>query len=235
MNLQLTTLQLENSALHKEISQLRLQLIQNDDLCDEKLRKALAESRELRRDVSELKFWKEQAIQRNMFLERPHDEIQSRLITMSSICTQQAISTEQDTKARMELAAMLSTAKSEDDTTINVLNTGADRAGPLHERLAGRTETWRAANIQYDKKYCSRAEQFETAFSNFRNGASNSRLPLTIDTTEDMKSRALDCALAYNPLDEGVPEIAQKPLWKPLQLQLSSLRMKHCQTPRKVI
>jgi len=203
MNLQLTTLQLENSALHKEISQLRLQLIQNDDLCDEKLRKALAESRELRRDVSELKFWKEQAIQRNMFLERPHDEIQSRLITMSSICTQQAISTEQDTKARMELAAMLSTAKSEDDTTINVLNTGADRAGPLHERLAGRTETWRAANIQYDKKYCSRAEQFETAFSNFRNGASNSRLPLTIDTTEDMKSRALDCALAYNPLDEG--------------------------------
>ena len=163
MNSQMTTLQQENSALHKEISHLRLQLIRNDDLCDEKLRKALAESRELRRDVSELKFGKEQATQCNMFLERPHDEIQSRLITISSICTQHAISTEQDTKACMELAAMLSTTKSEDGTTINVLDTGADRAGPLHERLAGRTETWRAANIQNDKKYCSRAEQVETA------------------------------------------------------------------------
>ena len=203
MNSQMTTLQQENSALHKEISHLRLQLIRNDDLCDEKLRKALAESRELRRDVSELKFGKEQATQCNMFLERPHDEIQSRLITISSICTQNAISTEQDTKARMELAAMLSTAKSEDDTTINVLNTGADRAGPLHERLAGRTETWRAANIQNDKKYCSRAEQVETALSNFREGASNSKPRLTTDTLEDMKSCALDCALSCNLLDEG--------------------------------
>ena len=142
-----------------------------------------------------------------MFLERPHDEIQSRLITISSICTQQAVSTEQDTKARMELAAMLSTTKSEDGTTINVLNTGADRAGPLHERLAGRTETWRAANIQNDKKYCSRAEQVETALSNFREGASNSRLRLAIDTIEDMKSCALDCALSCNPLDEGVQKL----------------------------
>ena len=71
----MTLKQEKNAALLEENSQLRLQLIHNDELCDEKLRRAFAESCKLQRSVTELKFWKEQAIQRNVQFERLHDEI----------------------------------------------------------------------------------------------------------------------------------------------------------------
>lgn len=129
----LMTLKQENAALLEENSQLRLQLIHNDELCDEKLRRAFAESCKLQRSVTELKFWKEQAIQRNVQFERLHDEIRGRLKSGNY----QVVSTEQDAQARMELTAMLDTANIENHRNVNVLISGADdRAAALQERLA---------------------------------------------------------------------------------------------------
>lgn len=130
------TLKQENGALLKENSQLRVQLIQNDESCDEKLRRALAESCKLEREVSELKFWKEQAIQRHVLLEKLHDEMQVRLKTFSSVNSNQVVSIEQDAQARMELAAMLSISSCDDAAAKNLLIAGADdRAAALQERL----------------------------------------------------------------------------------------------------
>tara|TARA_B110000483_G_C18203720_1_gene546545 strand:- start:1343 stop:5425 length:4083 start_codon:yes stop_codon:yes gene_type:complete len=134
--MQTMTLKQENGALLKENSQLRVQLIQNDESCDEKLRRALAESCKLEREVSELKFWKEQAIQRHVLLEKLHDEMQVRLKTFSSVNSNQVVSIEQDAQARMELAAMLSISSCDDAAAKNLLIAGADdRAAALQERL----------------------------------------------------------------------------------------------------
>ena len=131
----------ENGAVLKENSLLHMELIKKDETCNEKVRRALAEMHKLESTVSELIFWKEQASQRYIQLEKRHDDAKDRLDALTSGSCTLTMSNTHDPAAQMDLTTVLGKSIgqfSHEETSSKACFNGADdRAAALQERLVG--------------------------------------------------------------------------------------------------
>ena len=105
----------ENGKVLKENSLLHMEIIRKDEECDERLRSAAAASRKLEDEVTELKFWKQQHIERYLELEKIHGGVKAKLDTVlnGTGATTRSVSagtTGEDAEARMQLTTALNAA-----------------------------------------------------------------------------------------------------------------------------
>ena len=100
----------ENGKVLKENSLLHMELIKKDEACDEKLRAAAAEARELENVVAELGFWKRQHVEKHATLEREYEACKEKLNDVITGTYAFSKVPGEDIKARMELSDALKQA-----------------------------------------------------------------------------------------------------------------------------
>ena len=100
----------ENGKVLKENSLLHMELIKKDEACDEKLRAAAAEARELENVVAELGFWKRQHVEKHATLEREYEACKEKLNDVITGTYAFSKVPGEDIKARMELSDALEQA-----------------------------------------------------------------------------------------------------------------------------
>jgi hypothetical protein len=100
----------ENGKVLKENSLLHMELIKKDEACDEKLRAAAAEARELENVVAELGFWKRQHVEKYATLEREYEACKEKLNDVITGTYAFSKVPGEDIKARMELSEALKNA-----------------------------------------------------------------------------------------------------------------------------
>ena len=84
---QVEVLRRENGKVLKENSALHMEIIRKDEECDERMRAGAAAARKLDDQITELRFWKQQHIERYLDLEKVHVHISTLYTVHLAPCT----------------------------------------------------------------------------------------------------------------------------------------------------